>query len=70
MCTLVPRAKRVKRCTGDEVAKCGEWYHRKCEVISKEVFVKPNAKKFHFILVSIQHGVAKVFEDYTCSKPV
>ena len=24
-------------------SKCGGWYHRKCEVISKEVFVKPNA---------------------------
>ena len=26
-----------------ECSKCEEWYHRKCEVISKEVFVKPNA---------------------------
>ena len=26
-----------------ECSKCGEWYHRKCEVIPKEVFVKPNA---------------------------
>ena len=25
-----------------ECSKCGEWYHRKCEVIPKEVFVKPN----------------------------
>ena len=26
-----------------ECSKCGEWYHRKCEVILKEVFVKSNA---------------------------
>ena len=26
-----------------ECSKCGEWYHRKFEVIPKEVFVKPNA---------------------------
>ena len=26
-----------------ECSKCSEWYHRKCEVIPKEVFVKPNA---------------------------
>ena len=25
-----------------ECSKCGEWYRRKCEVIPKEVFVKPN----------------------------
>ena len=26
-----------------ECSKCGEWFHRKCEVIPKEVFVNPNA---------------------------
>ena len=26
-----------------ECSNCGEWYHRKCEFIPKEVFVKPNA---------------------------
>ena len=26
-----------------ECSKCWEWYHCKCEVIPKEVFVKPNA---------------------------
>ena len=25
-----------------ECSKCREWYHRKCEVIPKEVFIKPN----------------------------
>ena len=34
-----------------ECLKCGEWYHRKCEVIPKEVFVKPNAMlEFSFSL--------------------
>ena len=34
-----------------ECSKCGEWYHRKCEVIPKEVFVKPNAMlEFSFSL--------------------
>ena len=26
-----------------ECSRCVEWYHRKCEVIPKEVFAKPNA---------------------------
>ena len=28
-----------------EFSKCEEWYHRKFEVIPKEVFIKPNATR-------------------------
>ena len=43
-----------------EYSKCEEWYHRKWEVVPKEVFHKPNATlrgnvAFIFDNVCIQH---------------
>ena len=44
-CRVVFFEEDVEKESGNfmaECSTCGEWYHRKCEVTPKEVFVKPN----------------------------